>query len=145
MMLDYGMFFTTIAALFLCLWLMRKNNQLEKRNKELCNKLLHVNLELKGLSGVLDSANETISSKIENLEEDYVESLEEDYSRMAEHLACMREEEVDRLKEEALLSHIEEDCDQCCQDGPDKCSVKNDDLPTHGKIKSPGGTIIHVS
>lgn len=144
MMLNIGMFFTTISALFLCLWLTRKNVILEKRNNYLCNKLLQVNIELKGLGVVLESNNDTISSKLQNLEEDYVESLEEDYSRMAEELACKREEEADRIKEEALLSHIEEDCDQCCQDGSEVCSVKNDHI-AHGKIKNQFGNTIHIS
>lgn len=145
MMLNYAYFSMLFAALFLCLWLTRQNVLLKKRNLVLCNKLFCINNELEELSGFLKKQGIDISSKLENLEEEYIEYLEEDYSRMAEELACKREEEADRVKEEAFLSHIEEDCDQCCQDGADKCSVKNDVLPTHGKIKNQFGNTIHVS
>ena len=57
------------------------------------------------------------------VEEDHDQTTDEQYASMAESLAEKREMEADRLKDEKAEKHIEEDCDQCCQDGPEVCNA----------------------
>lgn len=73
-----------------------------------------------------------------DIEEEEDAPIDDVYASMAESIAEKREIEVDRIRDEEMdcqmaneeliifqeiASHIEEDCDQCNQDGPEKCEV----------------------
>lgn len=98
---------------------------------------LHAQLQHK--DKVLDKLKVDLKALgIELVEEDADHPSDDAYASMAESIAEKREIEVDRIRDEEMdcqmanedlinfqeiASHIEEDCDQCNQDGPEKCEV----------------------
>ena len=83
---------------------------------------LHLQLEHK--DKVLDKLKVDLKALgIELVEEDADHPNDDAYASMAESIAEKKEMAADAIRDEAAVKHIEEDCDQCNQDGPEKCEV----------------------
>lgn len=108
-----------IVNMFFIKNILNKQKVLLDQKEEKITSLL---LEIKNLNEELSEFLEDFDPDVDETNPDNDHPSDEQYASMAESLAEKREMEADRLKDEAAERHVEEDCDQCTQDGPEVCN-----------------------